>query len=333
LTEAEKASFQAQELTKQLITFSKGGAPIKKLGSTGDLVIDTTNLAISGSKVKCEFSIPSDLWLVDFDEGQMKHAISNMIVNAIESMPDGGVTDVRAENCNITAAQGLPLSEGKYVKISIRDQGIGITKEHLPMVFDPYFSTKERGIEKGMGLGLATTYSIINRHDGHITVESEVGVGTTFTIYLPAHEKDLRKIKPVEIPKPEKPAIHTGRILVMDDEEMIRRLSKQVLSRLGYEPELAKDGAEAIELYKESMDSGRPFDAVILDLTVKGGMGGKDTVKALLELNPQIKAIVSSGYSDDPVMTYFGSYGFTRALVKPYTKEDLNDVLNKVIKG
>ena len=331
LAGAEKASFQAQELTKQLITFSKGGAPVKKIDSIGELVKETTNFSILGANVKCEFSIPHDLWLVDFDEGQMKHAINNIIVNAVEFMTDSGTIDVKAENFNVTTEQGLPITAGKYIKISIRDQGVGIPAEHLSMVFDPYFSTKEMGIQKGMGLGLTTTYSIINRHDGHITIESERGVGTTFALYLPVYEKDVRELKPVEILKPEKPAIRTGRILVMDDEEMIRNLSRQVLSRLGYEPELVKDGAEAIELYRKAMETGEPFDAVILDLTVKGGMGGKDAVKALLELDPQVKAIVSSGYSNDPVMTNYRAYGFIGALPKPYSKKDLSDMLNQVL--
>ena len=336
LNEAEEASLKAQELTKELITFSKGGAPVKETGSIGDLVKEITNFVLSNSNIKCEFFISNDLYDVEFDQGQMKQAVKNLIVNAVESMPDGGSIVLKTENFNISSEatkKSLPLSEGKYAKISVQDHGVGISQEVLYKIFDPYFSTKDRGIEKGMGLGLAITYSIINRHNGHITVESEVGVGTTFTLYLPVAVEDIVDIEPVKTVEPAKPSIRTKRILLMDDEEMIRRLSKQRLERSGYEPELAKDGAEAIALYKKSMDSGEPFDAVILDLTVKGGMGGKDTVKALLELDPQVKAIVSSGYSDDPVMNCCRSYGFARALVKPYTKEDLNDVLNNVIKG
>ncbi len=214
LKEAVEASLRAQELTRQLITFSKGGAPVKSSGSIGNLVKKSTNYSISGSNAESEFSIPYDPWLVEFDEGQMKHAINNMIANAVESMPDGGRIAVKAENFVVSSEsleQSLPLPEGKYVKITIRDQGIGIPEEHLSMVFDPYFSTKEMGTQKGMGLGLATTYSIINRHDGHITVESEIGVGTTFTIYLPAHEKEVVALEPIEIPKPERLKIHTGK--------------------------------------------------------------------------------------------------------------------------
>jgi PAS domain S-box-containing protein len=333
LKEAEKASFRAKELVKQLITFSKGGEPIKEVSSIGDLVKDTTNLNISGSNARCEFSLPKNLWLAEFDEGQMRYAVKNLINNAIEAMPDGGSIDVVAENVEIdseTAKYSSPFSEGKYIKIAIRDHGVGISEDHLHKIFDPYFSTKEIGVRKGMGMGLATTYNIIDRNDGYITVESEVGIGTTFTLYLPAHEKDIRKLKPVETPKPEKPGVSAGRILVMDDEEAIRNLSKQILGRLGYEPEVAKDGVEVIELYRNAKDSDKPFDAVILNLTIKGGMGGKDTIKVLLEIDPQVKAIVSSGYSNDSVITNFKEYGFIGALVKPYTKKGLRDTLNKV---
>ena len=333
LEEAEKASLQAQELTKQLITFSTGGAPVKQTGSIVDLIKETTNLILAGSSVTSEFFMPHDLYPVQVDIGQMNHAIKNIIINAVESMPDSGSIIVKAENYKIsseTIENSLPLSEGEYVKISIRDHGIGISGEHLSKIFDPYFSTKEMGTQKGMGLGLAITYSVINKHEGHITVKSEVGVGTTFTLYLRAHEKDVRELKSIEILKPEKPAIRTGRILLMDDEKMIRNIAKQMPKRFGYEAELAKDGVEAIELYKKAMDSGKPFDAVILDLTIKGGMGGKETVKRLMEIDSQVRAIVSSGYSNDPVMTDFRRYGFIGALPKPYTMKDLSEALDKV---
>ena len=334
LNEAEKASLKAKELANQLITFSKGGAPVKKTGPIGDLVKGTTYLSRRGSNVKSELIFPDDLWLVEFDEGQMKHAVKNIIDNAVESMPDGGSIAVKAENINIrpeTVEKSLPLLEGKYVKISTKDHGVGIPEEHLSKIFDPYFSTKEKGTQKGMGLGLAITYSIISKHDGHIAVESEVGVGTTFIIYLPAAVKEIVDIEPVKMVEPEKPAVCTGRILVMDDEGAIRKLYSQSLSRLGYEPEMAKDGAEAIELYKRAMDSGKPFDTVILDLTIKGGAGGKEVIKQLIKIDPDIKAIVSSGYSSDPVMTNFRAYGFIGALPKPYAMKDLKDMLSKII--
>lgn len=333
LKEAEKASLRAQELTKQLITFSQGGLPIKKIGPIGDLLKESTKFVLSNSNVKYDFLIPHDLWLVDFDLDQMKHVVRNLIVNAVESMPDGGSIKIKAENFSIssdTVVKGLVLSEGEYVKISIKDQGVGIPAEHLSLIFDPYFSTKEMGTEKGMGLGLATAYSIINKHNGHIIVESEEDVGTTFTIYLPVYEKEIEEIKPVETIQPEKPAIRTGRILLMDDEKMIRDLVEQMLNRFGYNVELAKDGAEVIELFKKATDSGKTYDVVILDLTVRGGMGGKGAVKRLLEIDPQVKVVVSSGYSNDPVMTDFRRYGFIGALPKPYIMKNLLEVLDKV---
>ncbi|MBU0699452.1 MAG: response regulator, partial [Proteobacteria bacterium] len=200
----------------------------------------------------------------------------------------------------------------------------------LALIFDPYFSTKEMGPEKGLGLGLATAYSIIHKHGGQIVVESEVGIGTTFTIYLPADAKTFKKGPPEKATRPKKVTARTGKVLLMDDEKMIRDLAKNMLERFGFDTDVAKDGANAIKLYKKAMDSGKPYDAVILDLTVKEGLGGKDAVKSLLKIDPQVKAIVSSGYSNDPVITDFKEYGFIGALAKPYSMEDLHDVLNKV---
>ena len=331
LKEAAKASLRAKELTARLITFSKGGAPVKEMASIGDLVNDSVNFTLSGSNINCEFSIPDDIQTAKIDGNQMKQVIQNITINAMEATSGKGAIKVYCQNVTIGQEDASPLKEGKYVKISIKDHGPGISKENIQKIFDPYFSTKEMGANKGQGLGLAICYSIVENHDGHITVESEVSVGTTFTIYLPVAVEEIVGIKPVKMVEPEKPAVRTGNILVMDDEEMIRNLSRQVLSRLGYEPALAEDGAEAIELYKRAIDSGMPFDAVILDLTVKGGMGGKDTVKALLEIDPQVKAIVSNGYSNDPVLTNFRAYGFIGALPKPYTVKDLSDMLNQIL--
>jgi len=330
LAKTEKASIQAQELTQQLVTFSKGGAPIKKAGSITDLVKgikDSTQLA---SNMKLEITLAPELWLVEFDEDQMKHAINNILTNAAESMPDGGAIYLRAENFNLVAEDDSPFPEGRYVKISVRDQGVGIPENNLSIVFDPYFSTKDLGHQRGMGLGLTTTYSIVNRHGGNITVESEVGVGTTFTIILPAHEKAVGRTEPIEISKPAESVVRTGRILLMDDEDMIRELGHRILDRLGYEPELAADGNEAIEMYQKAMKSRRPYETVILDLTVKGGLGGKETAQKILKLNPQAKLIVSSGYSNDPVLTKFREYGFIEALPKPYKMKDMFDVLKRL---
>ncbi len=323
LKEAENASLRAKDLTQQLLTFSRGGAPIKKTVFISKLLEDTVAFVLSGSNVRCEFSISGDLWPVEVDEGQISQVINNLIINADHAMPRGGIIKVSAENTAVDVEQGLPLKEGNYIKISIEDQGIGIPEEHLQKIFDPYFTSKQ----KGSGLGLATAYSIVKRHDGYVQVESELGVETTFNIYLPASLKD------VLIEKELRERIHTGKgkILIMDDEEIIRKVAGEMIKVLGYEVEFAKDGAEAIELYKKAKESAQPFDAIIMDLTIPGGMGGKETIQELIEIDPETKAIVSSGYSNDPIMADYRKYGFCGVIAKPYKIKELGEILYKVI--
>jgi PAS domain S-box-containing protein len=325
LEEAEKAGLRAKELTQQLLTFSKGGAPAKKTALIQELIKDSASFALRGSNVRCEFFFPDGLWPAEVDEGQISQVINNLIINAAQAMPEGGVIKVRAENLTVKPEHSLPLKEEKYVKITIEDQGTGISKEHLPKIFDPYFTTKQ----KGSGLGLATTYSIIKRHDGYITVESELGKGTSFYIYLPASEKEVPKRKAEE----EEILPGKGKVLLMDDEEAVRKVAGKMLKSLGYEVEFAEEGGQAIELYKEARESGKPFDLVILDLTVPGGMGGKETIKKLLEIDPKVKAIVSSGYSNDPIMADFKKYGFRGVIAKPYKVRELSEELHRVMMG
>jgi len=324
LTEAEKASVRAKDLTQQLLTFSKGGQPIVKTAHVTRLLKDTTSFALTGSNVRCEFFMSEDLWPVEMDEGQMSQVINNLVINAVKSMPKGGTIKVWAENATVgteRTKQSLPLEGENYVKISIQDQGIGIPKEHLRKIFDPYFTTRK----KGSGLGLAISYSIVQKHHGYITAESELGVGTTFHIFLPASEKEvITETHAKEIVRGEK-----GRVLIMDDEEIVRDVASGMLEHIGYEVEVAKDGAEAIALYEQAQESQVPFDVVILDLTVPGGMGGKETIEKLIELDPQAKAIVSSGYSTDPVMSDFREYGFSSVVSKPYKIEELREALHK----
>lgn len=332
LTAVQRASEQAKNLTKRLLTFSKGGAPIKKVVSISSIIESAVDFTLSGSNVKCEFSIPENLWSVEIDESQIGQAIYNLVVNSMDAMHEGGTIRVGADNVRIDPENNIALNEGKYLKISIEDHGIGIPEEVLGKIFDPYFSTKEKGTQKGMGLGLSISHSIIKRHGGDIEVVSEVGVGTTFFIYLPASEKETTEIKLAKKPTKEKPIAGRGRVLVMDDEEMIRTLCSQMLVHLGYEVVLSEDGAQAIELYEKAMKSRRPFDVVILDLTVRGGIGGEETISKLTEIDPGVKGIVSSGYSDGPVISDYESYGFSAAIAKPYKVNELGRTLNKVVK-
>ncbi len=323
---AQKAALVARDLANQLITFSKGGEPIKKLITLSDLLGEQVIFSLRGSPVECNLTIPSDLWLTEVDESQIGQVVRNIVLNAREAMPDGGLVSVKAENVELREASDLSLPAGNYVKVSITDQGGGIPGEILPKIFDPYFSTKQRGDQKGMGLGLTICHSVIQKHGGSITADSKTSKGTTIQIYLPA----LRNGKEEE---PVVPAVSTGsgRILVMDDVEMIRNLVGEILPRLGYEVELVEDGEKALESYRQAKAHGQSFDAVILDLTVRGGMGGKETIQELIKIDPLVKAIVLSGYYNDPVVQNYEQYGFMGALSKPFLINDLSEILSRII--
>ncbi len=324
LTAAEMASAQAQDLTQQLLTFARGGAPVKKMSSVAELLIDSVTFVSSGSNVKCEFSIPDDLWSAEVDEGQMNQVISNIIINAEQAMPHGGVIDVCADNVIAGAEPDIPLAAGGYIKISISDHGVGIRKENLQKIFDPYFTTKR----EGNGLGLAICYSIVRNHGGSIMAESQVGVGTTMHIYLPVCSEEILVI---EERKEKEPIRGEGSILVMDDEKHIRDVAAEMLISIGYDVVTTIDGTEALELYREAMESGSAYDAVIMDLTIPGGMGGKETIRKLMEMDPDVNAIVSSGYSNDPIMSGFSEYGFRGVIAKPYEIRELSEVLHRVM--
>ena len=236
-------------------------------------------------------------------------------------MPQGGLITIAVENTVLQTGAQVLLPAGEYVKITIRDEGVGIPAEHLSKIFDPYFTTKQGGT----GLGLAIAYSIIHKHRGCITVESQLGVGTAIHIYLPAFVKG-DAFNPGKAPD-----APNGRILIMDDEQVMRDIISEMLHKLGYKADTAKDGTEAIELYVEAMDSGEPFDAVIMDLTVRGEMGGKETIAEIIKIDPSVIAVATSGYSNDPVMTDFKAYGFRGAIAKPYSIDQLNNLLHKLI--
>lgn len=323
LSEAEKATLRASDLTRQLLTFSKGGQPVMAMVVLNQLIRDSADFVLRGSNVKSEYIIAEDLRPVEADEGQISQVINNLAINAGQAMPEGGIVEISAKNMTVNEESGLPLKEGKYVNISIKDHGHGIPEEILPKIFDPYFTTKQIG----SGLGLAVTYSIIKNHNGHIAVTSEAGSETTFDIYLPASDKQCF----TAMSKDEEIETGSGRILIMDDQEMIRDAAGEILKNLGYEVETCIDGAEAVELFRQAKESGHPFDAVIMDLTVPGGMGGMEAMGKLIELDPEVRAIVSSGYSNDPVMSNFREYGFREVIVKPYKISEVSKKLRRVL--
>jgi len=330
LNQALTASKTAKDLTQKLITFSKGGSPDKKIAEVAKLVKNATEFTLSGSNLKCDFNFPDNLWPVEVDNRQIGQAIHNLVLNAREAMPEGGLLAVNAEN--VTNDDDLSnLRKGKYVKISITDQGKGIAQKNLDKIFNPYFSTKQIGDKKGTGLGLSICHSIIRKHGGNVTVESKLHQGTTFHIYLPSANGKSANQTAANTTEQEIPIFGEGRILVMDDEAMIRKLAGELLSYLGYEVDFALDGTEAVKRYKQALNSKKPFDAVILDLTVKGGMGGKEAVRELVKIDPQVVAVVSSGYCNDPGITDFGQYGFSGVVTKPYTMSELGEKMNQVI--
>jgi PAS domain S-box-containing protein len=325
LEEAERASLRAKDLTQQLLTFAKGGAPVRMTASIGDILKESALFAVRGSTTRCDINVASDLWPVDIDQGQISQVIHNLVINASQAMPEGGVIRVQAENLVIGSDDELAatLNRSKYVRLTVSDDGQGIAKHHLQKIFDPFFTTKS----KGTGLGLATCYSILRNHEGMITVESEQGAGATFHVYLPASSGKEAE-KPVVS---RDPVSGNGRVLVMDDEAILRDFIEELLKMLGYDVQGTADGVEALQAYQRAREAGTPFDCVLMDLTIPGGMGGKETIKHLLEMDPEVKAIVSSGYCDDPVMANYRKHGFKGVVAKPYDAEGLSAVLHQVI--
>jgi PAS domain S-box-containing protein len=312
---------KASDLTKQLLTFAKGGDPVKKSASIAKLVKDTVQFALSGSKVKAEFALPEDLWVVDIDEGQISQVINNLTINAKQAMLTGGILEIYGENVIFeTVGQHSP---GQYVKLIVKDHGIGIPAEIINNIFDPFFTTKKTG----NGLGLSTSYSIIKKHNGYLEVESAPGIGTIFNILLPASLSELT----FKETQKEIAASGEAKILLMDDEDTIRNVGGEMLACFGYRVTLARDGQEAIELYKQAKETHEPFDVVIMDLTIPGGLGGIETMAILRQIDPEIKAVISSGYASDQVMSDYERYGFSGVVTKPYKFDELTEVLNQVI--
>ncbi|HEX8948594.1 MAG TPA: ATP-binding protein [Dissulfurispiraceae bacterium] len=323
LRQMENACLRARDLTRQLLTFARGGEPEKRPLHIEPLIRGAVDLALTGSNIKCKYLFKQNHLAIEADEGQIGQVLSNLVINACQAMPAGGDLRISVAAEVIGTDNHLQLPAGKYVKVAVEDQGAGIPKEQLAKVFDPYFTTKRTG----RGLGLAITLSIVKKHGGAITVKSEPGVGTTFTVYLPALASGL-VLRKIEETIPEGKG---GSILVMDDERAVRDVAGAMLKEAGYRVAFAADGKEAIAMYREAREARSPFDAVIMDLTIPGGMGGKEAIAELCKMDPEIKAIASSGYSDDPVMANFRSYGFTAAIAKPYGSDELNKVVHRVL--
>jgi PAS domain S-box-containing protein len=330
LVEAEKACFRASRLTKQLLSFSKGGAPVKEVASIKEIIEDTVGFCLSGSNAAYTLELPNDLMAVNIDKGQIDQVINNLLINAQQAMPSGGAIVVKAENVTLTgdmtdpvSTQNPSLKPGRYIKVSICDEGSGIHRKDIEKIFDPYFTTKQ----KGAGLGLTTSYAIIKNHDGIITVDSEIGCGSVVSFFLPALDISLKN----NVPDASKKKNKGGKILVMDDDDAVRMVISQILTGYGYQILCATSGNEAIQLYNDAFQDDNSFDVVIMDLTIPGGIGGREVVKLLKDVDPSIKAIVTSGYSNDPIMSQYKEFGFAGVIAKPFIIDDLISVIDQVM--
>ena len=323
LEEAEKACRRATALTQQLLTFARGGAPVRQIVALADILEESATFSVRGSKARLEIAMPDDLWPIHADAGQISQVIHNIVLNAVQAMPEGGHIRAVGANHQLRDHDVSTLQAGPYVTLAIHDNGCGIPADVMPNIFDPYYTTKS----SGNGLGLATADAIMRKHDGFITVRSEVNVGTTFVLYLPASLDT-----PQSLPPEERVSIQgQGRILVMDDEEMIRTILQKMLSYIGFAADCASDGDEAVRLYRQAQVRGEAYRLVILDITVPGGMGGIDAFVQLQRLDPNVKALLSSGYASDAALANFTAYGFCGVLAKPYTDQKLYATLKQVL--
>ncbi len=329
IDEAERIAFLGKSLTQQLLTFSRGGNLIRNIIQLESVVASVAEDILAESSIKCVYDIPPGILAVEADREQIRQVIENIVRNAKDAMPDEGTLTIKIRNTRFAPDDRLPLMEEDFVRISISDDGVGISPENIPRVFDPYYTTKVMGSEKGVGLGLAISYAIVKKHGGNITVESKRGRGSVFHIHLPAYKRDVSTGKPVA--DSQQPVKKTGRILLLDDEALILEIGKELLSYLGYETIAVQNGEEAVSLYNQALKLEEPFDAVILDLAVPGGMGGKEVVRELLRFDPNVKAIITSGYLTDPIIENYKEYGFVEVLTKPYDSVELERKLRKVI--
>jgi signal transduction histidine kinase/ActR/RegA family two-component response regulator len=325
---AIQAFDRASQLTQQLLTFAKGGTPLIETVNIKEIIRESLEFNLSGSNVKGVVNIQDNLWQGKVDKGQIAQVVANLTINGIQAMPNGGTLTIDGENVKGINDNVRPYLSGDYVKINIRDEGVGIAEKHIEKIFDPYFTTKQTG----SGLGLATVHSIVSKHKGHIAIESEVGMGTTFTLYLPADKTSLDLSDMAQTSITEKSNTMEGRVLVMDDDLAIRELLSSMLEATGYLVDSAVDGEEALEKYISASNSDNAFDIVIMDLTIPGGMGGKEAISKFIAIDSQVKAVVSSGYSTDPIMASYGDYGFSGRLAKPFKLADMLEEISRVMK-
>ena len=323
LLDAEKAAVRARGLTQQLLTFSKGGSPVRKPTSIEGVIRDTVQFVLSGSNARAQIDVAPDLWTVHIDAGQISQVIENLTINAVQAMPNGGRIEVEAVNSDTGSQSGCPLDAGRFVCIRVRDEGVGIAPDVVDRIFDPYFTTKQ----DGLGLGLATSYSVVQKHDGYLGVKNRPEGGTEFTMCLPvsdvAREPDVHEGPGADV--------RVARILVMDDDDIVLDAVREMLRGLGHDGEFVTDGESAVQAYEQALDNDRPFDAVLLDLTIRGGFGGEETMRRLLRIDPGVVGIVSSGYSDNPVMAEARRYGFSDGIAKPYRPDELAMALNRAL--
>ncbi|UYP48095.1 Sensor histidine kinase RcsC [Candidatus Lokiarchaeum ossiferum] len=319
LTEAELGIEKARIMTQQLLSFSNDGVSAKETIDIAHILQEFVSFTLSGSNVTCEYLIADDLWNIEVDKTQINQVIHNVVINAVQAMPIGGTINIEAHNVQIPSENSFNVPEGNFIRIVIQDHGIGIDPVDLPHLFDPFYQSNLTG----KGMGLTVVHDIIVQHGGFISIDSELDVGTTVIFYLPAVESKVAA--PLKEHATSSP--HSGKVLIMDDEDVIRRVLGKMLKQLGYLPTAVANGDDAIQIYQENMAKGTPFSAVILDLTIRGGMGGEETVKRLLQIDPKLKAIASSGYSTDKIMTNFSDFGFSGTLIKPYKVKELEDTL------
>ncbi len=328
LKEAENASMRARGLTQQLLTFARGGDPVKEVCTVTDIIRDCSDFVLRGSNVSCQYQCHDDLWLVEIDKNQISQVIQNLIINARHAMPDGGEIVVHCRNRLNPQEINSAADTERFIEITIDDCGVGIPDHIIDKIFDPYFTTKQ----EGSGLGLAVSHSIITKHGGFLLAESTPGTGSTFTVYLPASAASQIPLTDPEESKYE-PEAGSARVMIMDDDPMIIQVTRAMLEQLGYDVVTAVDGEEAIRIYQKSLDSGQEIDVTIMDLTIPGGMGGKEAVKEILAIHPAAKVMVSSGYSNDPVMAGFQEYGFQAAVCKPFQLQDLKRAIDQLLKS